>query len=181
MPRLPPFYATRLEPGEDTTTLAQKLEHYRKYLSIMNTRLGLQILIFDDIAPHLELFEIPKSILLPLVENAIQHGTKRLPCKLKLLNTVDHNHRKTKKTDYSIGVIDNGTKGLISSKRTKALNEKSAQSGHIGLNNVLNRLKLYFDDVEAHVSSIPGYQRDHLHVLNRSRSGCSSGIAALAE
>jgi len=177
------FLRHTLNQGEDTTTLAQELEHCRKYLSIMNTRLGLQILIFDDIAPHLELFEIPKSILLPLVENAIRHGFETSSMQAQ---TVEHPSititAKQKEDRYSIGVIDNGTKGIDIEQAYKALNEKSAQSGHIGLNNVLNRLKLYFDDVEAHVSSIPGYRNAITFTFSIDPDrGAPSGIAALAE
>lgn len=170
------FLRYTLNQGEDITTLAQELEHCRKYLSIMNTRLDREILLLDDVAPSLRAFEIPKSILLPLVENSIRHG---------FAVASSHNHTLDLPTititaqrvegGYAIGVIDNGEAGIDVDRAYKALNDRSAHSGHIGLNNVLNRLKLYFDNVQAHVSSIPGYRNAITFTLlvdpNRSTPG----------
>ena len=68
------FLRYSLNQGEDTTTLDREVDHIRKYLMIMNTRLDARIILTCDYPPSLGEYRIPKSILLPLVENSIRHG-----------------------------------------------------------------------------------------------------------
>jgi two-component system, LytTR family, sensor histidine kinase AlgZ len=56
-------------------TLAEELELARAYLDIEQTRFGERLMLEWDVPPTQELrLQVPALVLLPLVENAIQHG-----------------------------------------------------------------------------------------------------------
>lgn len=150
------FLRYSLNQGEDMTTLQREVDHIRKYLMIMNTRLGAQIIFSSDCPAELQHYRIPKSILLPLVENAIRHGfDTNGAAQPMFLPTITIQAQKTAE-QVTLRVIDNG-KGIDIAQATKALTEGPSPSGHVGLNNIYHRLSLYFSRVEMDFSSIPGY------------------------
>ncbi len=64
------------EPGEQVP-LEQELDHVRNYVSIQQMRYANNFDITYDIDPRLYTYRVPKFIIQPLIENAIQHGTER--------------------------------------------------------------------------------------------------------
>ncbi len=64
------------EPDEQVP-LEQEIDHVRNYVSIQQMRYGNNFDIAYDIDPRLHMYRVPKFIIQPLIENAIQHGTER--------------------------------------------------------------------------------------------------------
>jgi len=141
--------------------LKLELEYVRSYLSIMNHRLGDQLEVTWNVEDRAEGIQVPRLILQPIVENAIEHGVTRQSRVGKIsIQAVCHNDL------LSIQVTDNG-KGIkkedlvalksrledlsemsVSShqlSRSKTPDNKSPSHGHwIGMNNVNRRLKLLY-------------------------------------
>jgi len=141
--------------------LKLELEYVRSYLSIMNHRLGDQLEVTWNVEDRAEGIQVPRLILQPIVENAIEHGVTRQSRVGKIsIQAVCHNDL------LSIQVTDNG-KGVkkedlvalksrledlsemsVSSRqlsRSKTPDNKRPSHGHwIGMNNVNRRLKLLY-------------------------------------
>ncbi|WP_411349247.1 sensor histidine kinase [Paenibacillus sp. WLX2291] len=64
------------EPGEKVP-LEQEIDHVRNYVSIQQMRYGNNFDVQYDIDSQLYRYPVPKFIIQPLIENAIQHGTER--------------------------------------------------------------------------------------------------------
>jgi signal transduction histidine kinase len=60
--------------GASATTLAEQVDHARAYLDLVALRMGPRLAWSIDLPPALAARQVPPSILLPLVENAIKHG-----------------------------------------------------------------------------------------------------------
>jgi sensor histidine kinase YesM len=59
---------------EKTVTLTQELAYIRDYFNIMSKKFGDQIVLIEEVDAQAANYRIPKLLLQPLVENAIQHG-----------------------------------------------------------------------------------------------------------
>lgn len=158
------FLRYSLNQGEDTTTLDREVDHIRKYLMIMNTRLDAHIILTCDFSPSLGEYRIPKSILLPLVENSIRHGFSSNMTDFELLPVITIRARRDGDR-VTLEVVDNG-RGIDIAQAKAALTEGPSEAGHVGLHNIHQRLKLYYGRVEVEFSSIPGYRNEVIIVLD---------------
>ena len=99
-----------------------------------------------DVDESLENVRVPSMILQPVVENAVNHGIRDIEWEGKIHLTV------TGDADYiRISVKDNG-KGMtpeqiesVLSGNKEHCNEQSDSTG-IGMNNVISRLELYYEE-----------------------------------
>jgi two-component system, sensor histidine kinase YesM len=130
------FFRLSLRGGSEFTTVREELEHVRQYLVIEKERYQdkLSYEIFAD--ESLYEINIPKIILQPIVENAIDHGIRKLPnngmIRIEALKT---------DTGIQFYVEDNGV-GFDSAVPIKR--EESKRLGGVGLQNVDERIKLYY-------------------------------------
>jgi two-component system sensor histidine kinase YesM len=127
--------------------LSKEIDHVKSYLALQQQRFNESLEFYIDVDQIARSISVPKMILQPLVENYFKHGFEpsegtgelRITCKL-----VDEL--------LEINVDDNGL-GMeplqlqtMQSQLNRPLNLiESQQSEHIGLINVLSRLKLYFN------------------------------------
>jgi signal transduction histidine kinase len=82
MSRLSDLLRMSLEDGaEQITTLNRELEFVNGYLEIEKVRFGERMSVHLDISPETLDAQVPHLLLQPLVENAVQHGIAKLPCK----------------------------------------------------------------------------------------------------
>lgn len=152
------FLRYSLNQGEDTTSLDREVDHIRKYLMIMNIRLDTRIILACDYTPELGSYRIPKSILMPLIENSIRHGFIPSGPMVGEVPVITIRARRNEEK-IILAVVDNG-QGIDIEQATVALTEGPTGAGHIGLNNIYRRLKLYYGTVAVSFSSIPGYQNE---------------------
>lgn len=122
--------------------VAQELDNIKAYAKIQNVRFENAFEIDYVIDPEAKFSRIPKLILQPIVENAIIHG---------ILPKGSHGHIiiaiRKKANMLMITVTDDGV-GMTSTQLTEILNteKKGAVSKHIGVQNVFDRLRLYYGD-----------------------------------
>ena len=116
-------------------SLSQELENLRNYFSIQKIRYGNSFDVNYEIAEETKTLLLPRFVLQPLAENAIIHGSKNMPKEILITvsSAVDNN-------DFLIlKVSDNGCGFVTPQKQHK----REYFSG-IGVNNVIERLQLYY-------------------------------------
>jgi signal transduction histidine kinase len=129
-----PMFAQPLLPLKD------EIEAVRRYLQVMQARLGARLAVTIDIDPALHTLSLPPAMLLTLAENAVQHGVE------PRINggTVSIRGR----VDGSRAVID---------VRDDGPGPPAAMSDGIGLANVRERLALtHGDKAQLNISAAPG-------------------------
>ena len=121
--------------------LEMEMDCIRRYLNIYQTRLGSRLQHRIEIEPSTNTCLVPFMFLQPLVENAILHGIEPLPQGGEIFI------RSLKKGEnLLIEINDNGT----------GFNSQAAPYG-IGLNNVLQRIELYYNSRgHVHIDSTEG-------------------------
>ena len=130
------FYRTALSKGEDMVTIETCIRNMEAYLEIQLTMHDYNFTVEWDIDPDIKNEKMPKLLLQPVVENAIEHG-------------IDEKEEGDKKLflsfkgqgdDVEIIVRDNGT-GM---EQEKAETLVTYQAKGYGLKNVNDRIRLLY-------------------------------------
>lgn len=122
-------------------SVAEESEAARRYLEVMQARLGERLRFRLDIAPDAARAQLPPGVLLTLVENAVEHGVQpRLEGgEITIRATLDD------RGGLCLQVLDNGhgpTAGLDFSEDSAT----AAAQGGLGLRNTLQRLRQAFGE-----------------------------------
>lgn len=127
---------------EEMVTIQKELDYIQTYLTIQSLRYRDKLSYEFQIEPEIQAEKIVKLTLQPLVENSIYHGIKYIPGIGKILI---RGYREGE--DIVLEVEDNGA-GM--SKETQqslfVSKEGGIQKGGLGVNNVQNRLRLYYGE-----------------------------------
>ncbi|AOZ93749.1 cache domain-containing sensor histidine kinase [Paenibacillus crassostreae] len=141
------FRYTISSPNQDEwVTIGVELEQVKRYLQLMQMRLGERLSWSIDISPSCNSVAIPKLLIQPLVENAILHGVESKIKPGKIIVSVLPSDREGWTT---VTVSDDGpgmNEELLRqlSKALEAGSSISSKGSGIGLVNVQQRLKLYY-------------------------------------
>lgn len=155
------FLRIGLSYGNEVIPIGKELTHVKAYIDIMNHRFNRKIDLKLQLEPELHHIYILKSILQPLAENAIRHGfdADDVPYENILMPIIEiHIFAQTNK--LVLEVRDNG-RGIDIAKATAALNQEhkiNDAHGHVGLNNIYQRLQAYYGDVSVDFETIPYYR-----------------------
>ena len=143
------FYRTALSKGEDMVTVETCIQNMEAYLEIQLTMHDHNFTVEWDIDPDIKNEKMPKLLLQPVVENAIEHG-------------IDEKEEGDKKiflsfrgqgNDVEIIVRDNGT-GM---EQEKAETLVTYQAKGYGLKNVNDRIRLLYGEAYGiRIFSEPG-------------------------
>lgn len=143
------YYRTSLNRGETMTTVENEINNIRAYLKIQLIMHDNNFEVKEDYDEEASGFEIPKLILQPLVENAIDHG-------------LDISEREDKRLyvgamqdgDFLVFTVrDNGV-GMEQEEADQIL---TYQSSGYGIRNVCERIQvLYGTDGKVEIKSSPG-------------------------
>ena len=155
--KLSRFYRISLSNGSDYISIANEVEHVRLYVQLQNLRFSKNIELATEVDKELENYRIMKLLLQPIVENSILHGIANsnkengiISLSVKLYNGM-----------IRIIINDNGIgmgQGTIYRLMTyDEIHNDGQYTGGYGLKNVINRLKLYYDN-QARITfeSAPG-------------------------
>lgn len=133
--------------GISTTTLRQEIRYADAYLYIIQKRLGNRFQVQRDIDSDLLEMRVPKLILQPIIENAVEHDiTPRRGGCLKLRISRDDANLILEVThDGSMTETDreNIRRILAAAEQKDTLSRKEK---HVGLRNVALRLKLLYGE-----------------------------------
>ncbi|GHH98080.1 cache domain-containing sensor histidine kinase [Neobacillus kokaensis] len=134
------FFRLSLRGGNELTTVENELNHVRQYLFIQKERYGDKLEYTIDCHESLLKYQIPKIILQPIVENALYHGIRGLN-RQGFINI----SAEEKGDDILFIVQDNGEGFDLKRVGVKAA-DKVVKLGGVGINNVDQRVKLYYGD-----------------------------------
>lgn len=144
--KLSKFYRISLSNGYDYIDLIDEIEHVRLYVELQNLRFAKKIDLVTDIDSRIEDHKIMKLFLQPIVENSILHGISNSDVEQgKIFISA-----ALKEDVIEICVKDNGI-GMDQSTVAKLIAYSEFPSdreyvGGYGLKNVIDRLKLYYDN-----------------------------------
>ena len=126
-------------PG-DMVSIGQELSWLERYTMLQKEKLDQPLMIKTEVPEELMGYRIHKLLLQPFVENAINHGFRRMtkPCCIEIT-------MKLFVAQLYIRIRDNGC-GLPQ-EIVNELNKKNSSDGnHVGVANVRKRLELYYGE-----------------------------------
>ena len=140
------FFRYNVRKDDQPVTLGEEIRLVDNYVYILNVRFAGEILFEKGIDESLNTIPVPGMILQPLVENAVNYGIRNIDWKGRIELTV------CRKGDrISISVWDNGA-GMTKERIAQVLSGEIAEeapasnSNGVGMRNVIERLKLFFND-----------------------------------
>lgn len=135
------FFRLSLNHGEEVVTLKQEFQHTRSYLEIQKIRYKDKLGYMIHLDEEVEEIKLPKLILQPIVENAINHGIKQSARNgtVEIHGGIEDGHLILRVEDNGIGMTQEQTKVLYS-----LIDDET--SHHFGLRNVFQRLKKFYGE-----------------------------------
>lgn len=123
---------------DEIVTIFSEIGYTKSYLTIQQMRYKDKLEFEIDIEENILKESIVKLVLQPLVENAIYHGIKYKEGKGLIKITAYKEN-----SDIIISIEDNG-KGMEEEVLQRIFDKKENSYNGVGVNNVNNRLKLYY-------------------------------------
>jgi two-component system, sensor histidine kinase YesM len=140
--------------GRDMITLKEEIDYVKNYIVIQTLRFGKSINIIYHIDESCTNLSVPKLILQPIVENSIIYGLEDERLELNIQVNV-----YSQENQLIIEITDNGP-GIPEAVLKDIFTETSDRNrfSKVGLNNVNQRIKLYFGsgfgvDIETELGS----------------------------
>ena len=151
-------------PG-DMISIGQELSWLDRYIMLQKEKLEQPLVVEKDVSQELMGYRIHKLILQPFVENAINHGFRRMQEACRISITM-----KLFERQLYIRIRDNGCG--ISPEILQELNDRNSNTGHhVGVANVRKRLELYYgEEHDMYFESREGYGTS-VHLFIRAVSG----------
>lgn len=142
--RMADFFRYNVRKTEEAATLAEEIETVDNYVYILNVRFAGDIHFEKQVAADVGDVRLPSMILQPIVENAVNHGIRNVEWEGHIWLTVTR-----QKDAVLISIRDNG-QGMTQERILEVLERRVRQadsrtdSSGIGMDNVINRLELFF-------------------------------------
>lgn len=153
------FFRYNIKKDHDSVTLREELELVDNYIYILNVRFSGEIHYEKEVDESLKTLIVPSMILQPIVENSVNYGIRGISwegvIKLSLY----------REGDFACILIEDNGIGMEQEKLNKimssGLEETDLEDGSngIGLDNVISRLKLFYDREDVFTIDSPGKDR----------------------
>ena len=147
--RVADFFRYNIKKDQDEVTLAEEIKVVDTYIYILNVRFAGDIHYEKEIDESLLNVKLPGMTLQPIVENSVNYGIRNIDweghIKLRVYRQDDTVCISIK--DNGVGISEDVIAKILSGKFHA--DEGLSDSNGVGLDNVINRLKLYLgeDDV----------------------------------
>ena len=140
------FFRYNVRKMEEDAMLWEEVEAVDNYIYILNVRFAGDIHFSKEVDESLENVRMPSMILQPVVENAVNHGIRDIEWegKIHLTVTGDADYIRISVKDNGKGMTQEQIEGVLSGNRERR-NEEGDSTG-IGMNNVISRLELYYEE-----------------------------------
>lgn len=136
------YYRLILNKGRDTLTLSEELQHVGYYIRIQDIRFPGKITYVEEVEEGILESTVPKILLQPLVENAIQHGIWEKKDKKGTIRIWGYEEDGA----VCVKVIDDGA-GMDAETLAHVMDRNPSGSGSgYGVKNVHARLQLMFGE-----------------------------------
>lgn len=140
------FFRYNVKKNNDSVTLREEIELIDSYIYILNVRFSGDIHFEKKVNTDLLDIKMPSMILQPIVENSVNYGIRNIEWEGLITLSVYEEGDKV-----CVSIKDNGAG--ISSEKIQQIMEKevkqsevSDRSNGVGLENVINRLQMFFND-----------------------------------
>ncbi|MDP4092886.1 MAG: sensor histidine kinase [Bacillota bacterium] len=162
MKNLSELFRYNLGKFERTVTLKQEIENIESYIYILKERFADKIEFIKEVDETTTNIKMPRLILQPIVENAFMHGIGENEnggtIILRTVNAGEEVHVEIE--DNGKGIEEETIAQILSvDEDSDMINQdnKSGKSNGIGMRNVINRLRLYFNKEDViEIKSQPG-------------------------
>ena len=140
------FFRYNVKKGQEDATLGEELEAVDNYIYILNVRFAGDIHFSKDVDESLENVRVPSMILQPVVENAVNHGIRDIEWegKIHLTVTGDADYIRISVKYNGKGMTPEQIEGVLTGN--KKYKKEEGDSTGIGMNNVISRLELYYEE-----------------------------------
>lgn len=139
------FFRYNVKKGLEDASLEEELAAVENYIYILNVRFAGEIHFTRQADERIMDCRVPSMILQPIVENAVNHGIRNIDWEGCIhLEIMEEEGR------IFIRIRDNG-KGMSQERIQEALSgqagdgEEQSDSTGVGMNNVISRLELYYN------------------------------------
>lgn len=140
--------------GQDST-IEDEIKLVDNYIYILNVRFARKIHFYKEIDESVLTIRVPSMILQPVVENSVNYGIRDIDYTGEIHICVSQ-----EESDINITITDNGAgmeQEVIDRVMASTIEDREAlkertvtkDSNGIGLGNVINRLRLYYDREEV--------------------------------
>ncbi|MFI3166635.1 MAG: sensor histidine kinase [Bacillota bacterium] len=133
------FFRISISRGHDIITIEDEMKHVESYLVIQNIRYKNQFKYRFDVDKELLKYKCLKITLQPFVENAIYHGIDRMVDEGEIVIS-----GKKEGDKIVLSVSDNGLG--MTEEQVEALFIENSDKVGVGVQNVHNRIKIFFGD-----------------------------------
>lgn len=127
--------------GRNQIPLQEELGYVDAYLYIIRERLGGNLNLTMEIAPGMEQQLIPRLILQPIVENAVEHDISPRRGGSLVLRAYEKSERVFLEVEHD-GTMTDADRENVS----RLLTDENQDRGQVGLRNVYRRLKLLYGE-----------------------------------
>ncbi len=153
------FFRANMKSFDQDSNLMDEIKLVDNYIYILNVRFSGSIHFVKDINENLINVRVPSMILQPVVENAVNYGIRNIDYEgFIYLSVYDAGETiDIKIKDNGAGMEQNRIESIMKAKLQQSIDEAtvngekesksmiSKDSNGIGLGNVINRLRLYYD------------------------------------
>ncbi len=156
------FFRSNMKSFDQDSNLRDEIKLVDSYLYILNVRFSGSIHFVKDIDESLIDVRVPSMILQPVVENAVNYGIRGIDYDGYIFLSVygDKDNIYIKIKDNGAGMEQSTIERIMKQKHKRNAdgsdaggaadrNAVSKDSNGIGLDNVINRLRLYYDRKEV--------------------------------
>lgn len=144
------FFRYRLRKNGEGSTLREEIGLIDSYMHIMNVRFSNEIHLEKEIDSRLLDIQFPGMVLQPVIENALNHGLRDVEWEKRIWFYVgqENGEAEIRIRDNGTGIPEKILEQLNAGNFRRTENESDSGNG-VGLANVRERLRLYFDRTDV--------------------------------
>ncbi len=140
------FFRYNIKKDNDVVSLADEIRLVDNYIYILNVRFSGDIHFSKDVDEEVLHVKVPSMILQPIVENSVNYGIRNIEWEGSIELSVHREEDKVKIciSDNGAGMTPERVKEVMEGMLVEA--EGETDSNGVGLNNVMERLHLFFEE-----------------------------------
>lgn len=143
------FFRFKIKQNDHTSSIGEELKIVDDYIYIINVRYSGEIIYNKNVDESLLNVSIPGMILQPIVENCIKHGFPEVEWekRIDVSVTEEDDNIVISVSDNGLGIPESVIRDIMNNE--KSGNIDSDKDGGIGIDNVIMRLKNFYNSEDV--------------------------------